>query len=490
MSNKKYYIGTENNFMMTLKQLLDSLNIEADYISLRSVKSNTVSVSVRDEVLEGINSSFDQGIMVEVMVKGQIAYGATNSFEPSEVKRCALLAKQSAEAAHRFGLYHFNQQVRPKVVGEYSSPSEKGVDSFSPSEISDLLMSLSNAMKIHIHLISRSAYFYISETETHLVASNGSDVRQKIIRSNVELSATASSDKGSQKRSFGGDKSAQHGLEKINKVSLIKTAERIAHEALSLLEADECPTGTMDLLLAPDQMFLQIHESIGHPLELDRILGDERNYAGWSFVKPADFGVLQYGSKLMNVTFDPTVLGQNASYFADDSGAIATKQYLIKEGILERGLGSLESQMRLNLPGVSSQRATSWNRAPIDRMGNVNLEAGTSSFSEMVKNIEKGVFMQATRSWSIDDYRNKFQFGCEYAQLIEEGKITKLLKNPNYRAITAPFWNQLKMLGNESTYEIGGLSNCGKGEPNQVINVGHASPACLFSNIEVFGGGK
>lgn len=475
---------------MNLKQLLDSLKIEADYISLREVRSRSRGISVRNEILEGVSSSEDHGLMVEVMVKGQLAYAATNSFLPSDVQKAAETAKLAAINAHRFGLYHFSENERPKIVGEYQSPAKLGVDHFNPGELSDLLMTLSSSMKIHEHLISRSAGFYLTETDTHFVASNGSDVRQKIIRSTIGLSATATSAKGTQKRTFGDDKSAQYGLEKLDKNKLISSAKKIADEALNLLEAEECPSETMDLILAPDQMFLQIHESIGHPLELDRILGDERNYAGWSFVKPSDFGNLRYGSSLMNVTFDPTVLGQNASYFADDIGAVATREYLIRDGILERGLGSLESQKRLNLPGVSSQRATSWNRAPIDRMANVNLEPGKSSFEEMLASVERGIFMQTTRSWSIDDYRNKFQFGCEHAQLIENGKLTKLLKNPNYRGITAPFWNQLKMVGDRSTFEVGGLTNCGKGEPNQVIFVGHASPACLFSNIEVFGGGK
>lgn len=476
--------------MMNLKQLLDSINIEADYVSLRSVSNKTIGLSVRNEILEGLSSSEDHGIMIEVMIKGQIAYAATNSFEPSEVKRSALIAKKSAEAAHRFGLFHFNEQVRPRVVGEYTGPAKLGIETFSPLEVSGLLMDLSSAMKVHDHINSRSAYFSLTETETHLVATNGTDIRQKIIRSSIGMSATATSDKGIQRRTYGDDRSAQSGLERLDRSKLLTEATRIANEALYLLEADDCPSEAMDLLLAPDQMFLQIHESIGHPLELDRILGDERNYAGWSFVKPSDFGSLQYGSKLMNVTFDPTVAGQNASYFADDIGSIATREYLIRNGLLERGLGSLESQKRLNLPGVSSQRATSWNRAPIDRMGNVNLEPGTSTLSDMLKSVERGVFMQTTRSWSIDDYRNKFQFGCEHGQLIEDGKLTKLVKNPNYRGITAPFWNQLKMVGDKSTYAIGGLTNCGKGEPNQVIHVGHASPTCLFSNIEVFGGGK
>ncbi len=475
---------------MNLKQLLNTLNIEADYISLREVKTKTAGISVRNEVLEGVTSSVDHGLMVEVMVGGQLAYAATNSFEPSDIKRAALKAFESALNAKRYGLHSFSESVRPKLVGSYQSPAQKGIDHFNPGDLTDLLMTLSSSMKIHDHVSTRSAYFSITETDTHLVATNGSDINQKIIRSSIGLSATATSDKGSQKRTFGDSTSAQYGLERLDKNKLIENAVKVATEALQLLDADDCPSETMDLLLAPDQMFLQIHESIGHPLELDRILGDERNYAGWSFVRPSDFGTLQYGSKLMNVTFDPTVVGQNASYFADDIGAPATREFLIRDGILERGLGSLESQKRLNLPGVSSQRATSWNRAPIDRMGNVNLEPGTSTLDEMIASVERGVYMHTTRSWSIDDYRNKFQFGCEYASLIENGKLTKLLKNPNYRGITAPFWNQLKMVGDRSTFEVGGLTNCGKGEPNQVIFVGHASPACLFSNIEVFGGGK
>ncbi len=475
---------------MNLKQLLSTIKIEADYISLREVKTTSSYVSVRNEVLEGVGSLIDHGLMVEVMIKGQLAYAATNSFMPSDVQKAAEVARDSALAAHRFGLYHFNENVRPKIVGEYKSPATKGIEHFHPGDLTDLLMSLTTAMKIHDHVISRSASYTIAEIDSHFVATNGSDVKQSIVRSNIGLSATATSEKGTQKRTYGDDKSAQVGVELIDKNKFLSVANKLATEALMLLEAEECPSETMDLLLAPDQMFLQIHESIGHPLELDRILGDERNYAGWSFVKPSDFGNLRYGSSLMNVTFDPTVIGQNASYFADDIGAVATREYLIRDGILERGLGSLESQKRLNLPGVSSQRATSWNRAPIDRMANVNLEAGSSSFDQMLGSIERGVFMQTTRSWSIDDYRNKFQFGCEHAQLIENGKLTKLLKNPNYRGITAPFWNQLKMVGDISTFEVGGLTNCGKGEPNQVIFVGHASPACLFSNIEVFGGGK
>ena len=251
----------------------------------------------------------------------------------------------------------------------------------------------------------------------------------------------------------------------------------------------ECPTGSFPLLILPDQLYLQIHESIGHPLELDRILGDERNYAGWSFVKPEHFGSLQYGSALMNVTFDPQVEGELASYQFDDCGVPATREFIIKDGKLLRGLGSLESQKRSSLPGVACQRSCSWNRAPIDRMANLNLEPGESSLADMIGSVDYGVLMKGNRSWSIDDYRNKFQFGCEYGTLIEKGRLTKTVKNPNYRGVTIPFWHKLAMVGNRDTVDVLGTPFCGKGEPNQSIYVGHSSPACLFTDVEIFGGG-
>ena len=240
----------------------------------------------------------------------------------------------------------------------------------------------------------------------------------------------------------------------------------------------------------PDQMMLQIHESVGHALEIDRILGDERNFAGGSFITLEDIGSFRYGSSLMNVAFDPTIAQELASYGADDIGNTAVKEYLIKDGILVRALGSLESQKRSGQRGVANQRACSWNRPPIDRMANLNLEAGTSSFDSIIASIENGVLMFSNRSWSIDDYRNKFQFGCEYGKLIENGKLTKTVRDPNYRGISRYFWNSLCAVGDESTFEVFGTPNCGKGEPNQVIRVGHASPVCAFSDVEVFGGGK
>ncbi|MEI6805985.1 MAG: TldD/PmbA family protein, partial [Myxococcaceae bacterium] len=180
--------------------------------------------------------------------------------------------------------------------------------------------------------------------------------------------------------------------------------------------------------------------------------------------------------------------GELASYAFDDVGTPATKIYMIQDGILMRPLGGTLSQARANLPGVANARACNWNRPPIDRMANLNLEAGDSTLEDMIAGVEKGVYMKSNVSWSIDDSRNKFQFGCEWGQLIEHGKLTKVVRNPNYRGISATFWRNLAKVGNESTVGIYGTSNCGKGEPNQAVRVGHASPTCLFSKVDVFGG--
>ena len=244
----------------------------------------------------------------------------------------------------------------------------------------------------------------------------------------------------------------------------------------------------MDVLLMPDQMMLQIHESIGHPLELDRILGDERNYAGTSFVTPDMFGRYQYGSPLLNVTYDPTIDEELASFSFDDDGSPAEKVWLIRNGILERPLGGRLSQLRAAMEGTANSRATSWNRAPIDRMANLNVEPGESSLDDMIASIERGVLMRTNTSWSIDDSRNKFQFGCEWGEQIENGRVTGVVKHPNYRGISAEFWRSLRMVGNRETFEVHGTLTCGKGEPNQAIHVGHASPACVFADVEVFGG--
>jgi predicted Zn-dependent protease len=322
------------------------------------------------------------------------------------------------------------------------------------------------------------------------VTSDGVRIDQRFQFVMPQLSVAAHANGDTQVRTLGGNYGTlgQGGMEVLARFGFDGSGARVANEALQLLAAPNCPSGKRDLLLMPDQMMLQIHESIGHPLELDRILGDERNFAGWSFVKKEMFGSYRYGSELLNVTFDPDLREEAAAYAFDDDGTEAKKQYLIRDGVLERPLGGALSQQRAQMAGVANSRASNWNRPPIDRMANLNIEPGEHSLAQMIGNIEHGILMRTNTSWSIDDHRNKFQFGCEFGQLIENGKLTQVVKQPNYRGISANFWRSLSAVGNAQTREVYGTSMCGKGEPAQIIRVGHASPACVFSNIDVFGG--
>lgn len=473
-----------------LANWLNYIDIPADWIGLRQVTETMTLRCVRDGKPQSNGRMQTKGVMVEVLAKGQFGYCATNHLTPENIKIAADIAYKQAIAAAAWGVHQFTIEQRPKAIGTYYSPAVKPFDQLSPKDINDLLLKVNETLKISDKIVSTMAITRLLDTEIHLVSSNGSDAYQKFSLITTDYTATAQHEDIIQKRTDNGmtTHSYQGGMELLDEANILNRAQIIGEQAVELLSAPDCPTTNTTLVLAPDQMMLQIHESIGHPLEIDRILGDERNYAGSSFVKLADFGTLVYGSELMNVTFNPSVSGEFASYRFDDGGNTATREYLIKEGILLRGLGSLESQIRAKVPGVANFRASSWNRAPIDRMANINLEPGTTAFDEMISNIESGVYMESNRSWSIDDYRNKFQFGCEYAKLIENGQLTKTLKNPNYRGITNQFWRSLSQVGDASTLKMYGTPDCGKGEPNQAIRVGHASPVCVFNNIEVFGG--
>ena len=427
--------------------------------------------------------------MITVIDGGGMGYAGTSDLTETGLRRAAEHALSWARRSAGRSVVDFSRVPFPHPDGEYLSPVQIPWNGMLRQDKIDLLRLASERLKIDERIVDWEASLWHTESDTLYLTTAGGRARQLFRYMVPMLSATANAGTETQTRSFAGrGYCRQGGLEVLEQTHFRDAAPRLASEALQLLTAPNCPSGIMDVLLVPDQMILQIHESIGHPLELDRILGDERNYAGTSFVTPDMFGSYRYGSDLLNITFDPTRPQEFASYAFDDDGQPARREYLIRNGILLRGLGGVTSQARTGLPGVANARATSWNRPPIDRMANLNLEPGTSSFADMVAAVERGVYMQTNLSWSIDDSRNKFQFGCEWGQLIENGKLTTVVKNANYRGVSATFWRSLKMAGNRDTVDVLGSPFCGKGEPNQVIRVGHASPACLFTDVEVFGG--
>lgn len=473
--------------MLNLEKLIGNLRHQADWLGIREVKETSKHLICRNGKFDHCYTLIDHGCVIEALVDGQFAYSATNLLSPQGLQEACDRAVFLAKNTSAWKIFPFHTGCRLKAKGQFKPVHQLSLNPTTAGDVTTLLLDATQKMSISDKIVNCTAQAILAEQEMNLVSSSGSAIHQNLSFVTTNLSATAQEGLETQTRSTG-IPSHQGGYELLRKEDLEREAERIGYQALELLKAEQCPTGNYDLILAPDQVYLQVHESIGHPLELDRILGDERNYAGWSFVNLSDFGSLQYGSPLLNVTFDPTVAGEFASYAFDDTGLEAQRQYIIKDGLLVRGLGGVDSQKRAKVPGVACTRASSWNRPPIDRMANLNIEPGETSFSEMVASVEQGIYMTTNSCWSIDDYRRKFQFGCEYGQLIENGKLTKVIKNPNYRGITTPFWNNLKKVGDASTFEILGSPYCGKGEPNQLIRVGHAVPTCLFENVEVFGG--
>ena len=475
---------------MDLRRLLDSaLPGGIEWASLRRVRSADRIYLAKDGEFEYAALYEDEGYMVEVLSQGQFGYAALASPDRNAMAAAASRALELARSASGRAIHRFGAEVRPATSLRFESPRARkaahGADVLAGGTVA-----LSKAMRISDKIVQASAEIATRDVETEYVSTSGASILQKTHIIGYGCAAVARDGTTIQKRTLNGPRgrTLQGGYEILDLPRIESDAVRAAEQAIELLGAPDCPEMKADLVLAPDQMMLQIHESVGHPLELDRILGDERNYAGATFVKLEDIGTLRYGSELMNVSFDPSVAGEAASYGADDIGAPARKELLIKDGVLVRALGSLESQARSGKPGVADQRAQDWYRAPIDRMANLNLEPGKDALGDIIASVEKGVWMEANRSWSIDDYRNKFQFGCEYGRLIEGGKLGRTVRNPNYRGVSSTFWRNLLKVGDRSTFGVFGTPNCGKGEPNQVITVGHASPVCAFRGVEIFGG--
>jgi predicted Zn-dependent protease len=480
-----------------LEQQLRGALPAADFASARYVCDRYEDLGVRQDVPEPVGRGEDRGVMITVADAGGLGYAATCDLSPGGLKAAADRAKSWARKTAGRCVTDFTSLYPAAPQGEYVGPEAAPWASVPTNEKFDLLTGLCARLKTDDRIVDWSTSLAHVGREQLYLTGEGGRVYQKFSYVYPDLRATANEGAVTQYRSLGGrGYCRQGGMEVVEDVHLAEAPESVAAEAGEVLGAPDCPSATMDIVLDPGQMILQIHESIGHPLELDRILGDERNYAGTSFVTLDMVGSYRYGSELLNIVFDPTRPEQLASFGFDDDGTKAEKVFLIEKGILKAVLGGAISQARsakfapggAPVAGVANCRATTWNRPPVDRMANLNLEPGDSTFAQMIASVERGVYMRANRSWSIDDSRNKFQFGCEWGRLIEDGQLAGVVKTPNYRGISATFWRNLAMVGDLSTFCVLGTPNCGKGEPNQIMRVGHATPTCRFADVEVFGG--
>ena len=460
-----------------------------DFWSLRLVHDESETLRVRDDVVQPPSLVQSRGAHISFIDGGGMAYAATSALNREGLRAACEQALDWLGFSRRHALIAADSMPRPGRSGRYATAVQTPWEAWSLEDKLVRLQDINRELNIDDAIVDRQGHLSCRRSHVTLVTSDAVSIDQQFHYILPGYAAVANRGAQTQVRTGGGWGSArQGGLEQLAAFDFPDSARQVAEQAIALVDAPECPNTTADVLLMPSQMMLQIHESIGHPLELDRILGDERNYAGTSFVSLDMFGGYRYGSELLNVTFDPGIAQEMASYAFDDEGTPAERSYLIRNGILERSLGGAVSQARAGLAGVANARACDWNRPAIDRMANLNLEPGTSSLDELIASIEYGVLMETNRSWSIDDSRNKFQFGCELGRLIVNGELKGLLRNPNYRGISATFWRNLAAVGDAGSVEVWGTPYCGKGEPNQMVQVGHASPACVFRDVEIFGG--
>ena len=316
--------------------------------------------------------------------------------------------------------------------------------------------------------------------------SEGADTEQTIFEAGGGIIATAVGGNEVQRRSYPSVRAqGTSGWEYILAMDLPGNAERIASEAVQLLTAEQCPSTNTTIIIGGEQLALQIHESCGHPIELDRVFGMEAALAGTSFLTTEKLNIFRYGSEFVNITAEsirPTGLG---TFGWDDEGVPAGSTTIVKDGLFVGYLMSRETAPLLGLTSNGCMRASGWNRIPIIRMTNINLEPGDTPLDDIIADTKRGVLVETNKSWSIDDLRLNFQFGCEVAWEIENGRIGRMLRNPLYTGDTPGFWRSCDAIADRTSWQIWGLPNCGKGDPMQTMRVAHGAPAARFRNVEM-----
>ena len=462
----------------------------ATYADARIVDMESQHLRVRNGDVEAVRSSTSIGIGVRVIADGCWGFAATDRVTASGVEAAARLAVDVARSGTPLAKAPVRLAPVEPVVAEWATPFEEDPFTISLEEKLDPLVAATVSMLgvsgVSIAEASSDAWSRASL----FVSSEGARIGQRIVQCGGGIEATAVGGDEVQNRSypnsFGGDFGAE-GWELLRRIDLPGNATRVAEEAVQLLAADPCPADVTTVVLDGSQVALQVHESIGHPIELDRVLGMEAAYAGTSFLTPDDMGRLTYGSKALNVVADATTPGALGTFGYDDEGVPATSTPIVTEGQFAGFLTSRETAAELGLPASGATvRAESWAHLPLIRMTNVSLQPGeAASVDELLDGVKSGVFLQTNRSWSIDDRRVDFQFGCEWGREIKDGALGRVLRNGTYAGRTVPFWSSLDAVGGPPLWKAWGLPNCGKGQPGQIGYVAHGAAPSRFRDVQV-----
>jgi TldD protein len=467
---------------------MDAAGRRVDYADARHVRLRTEHISTRNGALDRLDFSEESGIGVRVRLGGSWGFAAVRGEERVEAERAlhSALALARAQPPAPGGPL----APEPTATGSYASPA--AVDPFTVS-VDDKLAALTAAeevLRAGDELAVAHARFLAFRTDTVFASTEGTLYEQSLTECGGGLMAVAARDGESQVRSYPashGGGVAQAGYEHFERLDLAGAAARVAEEAVALLSAPRCPAERTTLLLAGEQLALQIHESIGHAVELDRVLGREASYAGTSFVPASALGTLRVGSGLLNVTADAGTSGGLGSFRWDDEGVEGQQVPIAREGVLRGFLSSRETAAELGLGRSGGcMRAQGFARQPLVRMTNVNLEPGEAgTLDELIADTERGVLIETNRSWSIDDQRLQFQFEGEAAWEIQAGRRGRLLKNPSYAGVTPTFWAGLDAVCSAEEWRLLSVLDCGKGEPGQAMHVSHGCAPARFRDVEL-----
>ena len=472
-----------------LEDALRKLNAEGvRYADIRTSRTLRQEVRVRNGHLESVSEGNDDAVGVRVLWRDGWGFAATSEATEESLQRIVRQALSVAKASH----LAMNEEVKldevEPVVADWSSEFEIDPWFVAVEKKGETLLSALACMEgqplIHQSYGEISSY----RQQKTFASTAGSYIRQQSTEMGCGIEAVALHEGELQRRNYpnasGGDYAAR-GWEFIETLDLNKHGERIRDEAIALLTAPKSPTGRYDLIIGSSQLALQIHESCGHPTELDRALGWEISLAGGSFMQPSMLGSFRYGSDLVTIVADATIPGSIGSFGFDDEGVPAQRFALIDRGRFASYLTGRDTAPMVGGRSNGTVRAESAARIPLIRMTNINLEPGETPLEEMIAATKRGIFVDTNKAWSIDDLRLNFQFGCEVAYEIVDGKLGRLLRNPLYTGSTPEFWNSCDMVGDAASWKLWGLPNCGKGDPMQTMRVAHGAPAARFRNVEM-----
>ena len=470
----------------TCRQAIEAaLAAGASYADARAIARRSQLVTTKNGAVETASDAETEGVGVRVLVDGAWGFAGDRRLDDAGAQDAARRAAAFARAAP--GPHERELAPLEPQLGSYRTAFERDpVD--VPLEDKIALCLRADEALTHDAVMVRTASVRAVREERLFASSDGSVVEQLFVDCGAGIDAIALGDGLHQVRSYPsahGGSSAQAGWEFVEGLELEREAPRIAEEAAALLRADECPSGRTTVVIDAEQMALQVHESVGHPTELDRVYGTEAAYAGTSFLAPDDLGSLRYGSPHMNITADPTTPSGMGTFGYDDEGVPAFRVPVVEEGVLRGFLTSRETAARLGAGGGGSMRADGWNRMPLVRITNLHLEPGDGTLEDLLADVDNGIYLVTNKSWSIDDKRLNFQFGTQIAWEIKDGKLGRMLRDATYTGITPEFWGSLDAVGGPETWTLYGLTNCGKGQPGQIAAVSHGASVARFRDVQI-----